>query len=103
MAEIDRLKIVTFNKKKPTDGKPDTDVNAYTKQIGLIAEDVAKVDKKLAIYEQDRKTPKSYRQESLLALSVKAIQEQQKEINELKPEAGLYHRCVSWFPILCGE
>lgn len=86
LAELEKLKVVTFTKKIPKVGKPDVDVNAYRPQIGVIAEDVAKVDKKLAIYEQDGKTPKSYRQESMIALAVKAIQEQQKEIEQLKSE-----------------
>lgn len=101
LREIGKLKVVTFTKKAPVDGNLDTDVNAYTPQIGLIAEDVAHIDRKLAIYEQDRITPKSYRQESLIALEAKAIQEQQKEIEQLAPRGILYHRCVSWLPVLC--
>lgn len=83
ISEVMALKPVTFNK-IPDSIHPDVDVNAYLKQIGLTAENVAKVDPKAAIYEQDGVTPKSYRQESIIALLVKAVQEQQSEIAELK-------------------
>lgn len=82
LSEVMKLKPVTFNR-IPDQKNPDVDVNAYVKQIGLVAENVANVDPKAAIYEQDGVTPKSYRQESIIALLVKAVQEQQKEIYEL--------------------
>jgi len=85
MGEIMKLKPVTFNKIRDEE-HPDVDVNAYVKQIGLTAENVASVDPKAAIYEQDGVTPKSYRQESIIALLVKATQEQQKEIADLRDQ-----------------
>lgn len=84
LAKIERLHPVAFNMSESIGHNPDT--NAYKRQIGLLAENVAAVDRKMAIYEQDGKTPKSYRQESVIALLVKGIQEQQKQINELKRE-----------------
>lgn len=85
LREVMKLKPVTFNR-IPDQVHPDSDVNAYLKQIGLTAENVASIDPKAAIYEQDGVTPKSYRQESVIALLVKAMQEQQKEIAELQEE-----------------
>lgn len=85
LSEVMKLKPVVFNR-IPDQKNPDVDVNAYVKQIGLIAENVASVDPKAAVYEQDGVTPKSYRQESIIALLVKAVQEQQKEITELKSQ-----------------
>ena len=64
------------------------DANAGRLQIGLAAENVAAVDTRMAIYEDDGVTPKSYRQEAVIALLVKAIQEQQKQIEELRGAAA---------------
>ena len=50
----------------------------------VIAENIAQVAPECAIYEDDMQTPKSYRQECVIALLVKATQEQAKEIAELK-------------------
>lgn len=80
--EILQLKPVEFNMKPGK--KPNPDPNFGKKQTGLIAEDVANVDPRLAIYENDMKTPKSYRQEAVISLLVRAMQEQQSEINGLK-------------------
>ncbi len=78
------LKPVEFNmiedKKHPN---PDQ-ANFARTQVGLIAEDVEKVDRRLAIYEPDGVTPKSYRQEALISVLVKGMQEQQAEITRLK-------------------
>lgn len=76
------LRPVEFNMKKGETPNPDN--NYARKQVGLIAEDVAAVEPKLAIYEQDGKTPKSYRQESVIAELVLAVQKQQAEIEDLK-------------------
>ena len=51
------------------------DPNATTRQTGLIAENVAKIAPECAIYEDDMTTPKSYRQECVIALLVKGEQE----------------------------
>ena len=60
-----------------------SDENANVQQLGLIAEDIAKKLPICAEYESDMKTPKSYKQECLIAVLVKGQQEQQKEIDEL--------------------
>lgn len=85
LAEIKALHPVTFRLK---DGAKNPDKNAARTQIGLIAEDVAKVDPMLALYEPDMKTPKSYRQESLIAALVAAVQQQQAEIEALTRRVG---------------
>jgi hypothetical protein len=60
------------------------DPNAPRTQVGLYAEDVAKVDPRAAIYENDLETPKSYRQEAIIALLVGSVRELQQEIRQLK-------------------
>lgn len=82
LRKIGALRPVVFNMIELE--HPNADNNYGRTQVGLLAENVAAVDPKLAIYEQDGTTPKSYRQEALLALAIKAIQEQQLEINALK-------------------
>lgn len=67
---IERLQPVTFNMKGEN-----RDPNYARLQIGLIAEDVEAVDERLAIYEDDLITPKSYRQESVIALLVGSVKE----------------------------
>lgn len=65
---------------------PNKDPNWDRVQVGLYAEDVAKVDPRASIFENDLKTPKSYRQESILALTVGAIQAEHREIEALRRE-----------------
>lgn len=96
VGEIMKLEPVTFRMKDMA--KPNPDPNFKSVQIGLTAENVSKVDKRLAIYENDMKTPKSYRQESVIALLVKGMQEQQKQIDALKHYG---HRCFGIF--FCGN
>lgn len=83
--ELMQLRPVDFNMKKTSPANPDL-ANATRTQLGLIAEEVAKVDPRLAIYEQDGKTPKSYRQEAVISVLIKAVQQQQAEIEALKKE-----------------
>ncbi|TLY92662.1 MAG: tail fiber domain-containing protein [Gammaproteobacteria bacterium] len=77
---INKMRVASFQMKDTNNKDP----NARSKQIGLIAENIAEVAPECAIYEDDMKTPKSYRQECVIGLLVKAIQEQAKEIAELK-------------------
>ncbi len=64
----------------------DDDVSDYKdKQYGFIAEDVAAVDPHFAKYGTDG-LPRTLDDRALLAASIKAIQEQQKQIEELKKE-----------------
>jgi hypothetical protein len=64
--------------------RPNADWNYDKPQIGLSAENVATTMPKCAIYEQDGKTPKSYRQECVIAELVGGMQAQQREIEALK-------------------
>jgi Chaperone of endosialidase len=82
LPEIEQLEVDSYNM-QPT-AEPNPDPNFGSTQIGLIAENIAKVVPACAIYENDMATPKSYRQECVIALLVKAVQEQQREIAKLK-------------------
>lgn len=90
-ADLMALKPTQFNFKPTT--PPNPDPNATGTQYGFIAEEVAAVDPRLALYQNDMRTPKSWRQDSMIALLVKesqdlakASQVQQKEIDDLKTE-----------------
>ena len=80
LPEIGKMEVASF-RLKDTHNK---DPNARSTQTGLIAENIARVSPECAIYEDDMRTPKSYRQECVIALLVKATQEQQAQINMLK-------------------
>ncbi len=54
---------------------PNRDPNSESLQAGLNAENIAKIAPECAVYEDDMKTPKSYRQECVIGLLVKAIQQ----------------------------
>lgn len=88
LSTINSLRVITFRFK---DWKKNKDPNAQTVQIGLVAEDIAKKMPLCAMYENDMKTPKTYRLECVTAALVKGMQEQQAEITYLKSErlAGL--------------
>lgn len=80
--QVNKMDVDTFNLKP--NGEPNADPNFNSNQIGLIAENIAKVAPKCAIYENDMKTPKSYRQECVIALLVKGEQELLKRIHTLE-------------------
>lgn len=73
LAELGKIDVVSFNMKPQAE--PNRDNNFLRTQIGVTAENVAAVDKRLAIFEQDGVTPKSYRQESMIALELAAIKQ----------------------------
>lgn len=79
---IRRLDPIVFTM-KPGE-KANADWNYDKPQIGLSAENVAAIEPRCAIYEQDGRTPKSYRQECLIAVLVAAVKEQQQQIAELR-------------------
>lgn len=69
------------------------DENGNRYQIGLIAEEVEKIDRAMAVYEDDGVTPKSYRQESVLAEAIGAIQALKAENDTLRRRVtALEHR-----------
>ena len=82
IGKLGAIPVKTFEMKPGA--QPNPDPNYGSKQIGITAEDVARIEPRCAIYENDMKTPKSYRQECVIGLLVAAVQEQQKEINSLK-------------------
>lgn len=65
---------------------PNRDPNFTHKQIGLLAEEVAEIAPECAIYENDMKTPKSYRPECITALGVKVLQDHQRVITRQQYE-----------------
>ncbi len=65
------------------DTGPNPDRNAESLRLGLNAENVAAVEPRAAIYEQDMTTPKAYHDEAIIALLVKGMQEQQAQIDVL--------------------
>jgi hypothetical protein len=79
---VAKLEPIVFTM-KPME-EPNRDPNYDRPQIGLSAENVAAIEPRCAIYEDDMKTPKSYRQECLIAVLVAAVQAQQREIEALK-------------------
>jgi hypothetical protein len=82
LGTVGKLKPIVF-KMKPL-AIPSPDHNYGGVQIGLSAENVAAIEPRCAIYENDGKTPKSYRQECLIAVLVAGMQVQQREIEALK-------------------
>lgn len=93
-SDLMALRSVSFNM-KPTI-PANVDPNATKDQFGFIADDVANVDSRLSIYEDDMTTPKSYRQEAIISLLVKVVQHQHEQIQEIKYEIG-GHRCYGFF------
>ena len=79
---VERLEPIVFTMKQSD--PPNPDINYTLPQIGLSAENVAEVAPRCAVYENDGVTPKSYRQECLIAVLVAAVQSQQREIEALK-------------------
>jgi hypothetical protein len=89
LADVLALEPVSFTLKE---GETNPDKNAARPQRGLIAEQVAAADPQLAVYEEDLQTPKSYRQEALIAALVGAVRAQQAEIAALQARLdGLEH------------
>ena len=82
MPSIVKLRVASYNLKEGP--LPNHDPNFSHRQIGLIAENIAEVFPKCAVYEDDMVTPKSYRQDCVIALLVKGMQEQQQQIVYLK-------------------
>jgi hypothetical protein len=80
LAEVMKMQPRTFYYKDDRNG----DVNLKRQQIGFIAEEMVNVVPDLVALEKDGKTPKSVAYQNLTAVLVKAVQEQQHEIDDLK-------------------
>lgn len=91
LPKIMAMRPVAFNMNNPEHAD---NVNITNRQIGLIAEDVEAIDKRLAVYEQDGVTPKSYRPESVTALLVKALQELANDNADLRREVDTLKRAA---------
>ena len=81
LATVAKLEPIVF-KMKPGD-RPNPDPNYERPQIGLSAENVAEIEPRCVIYEDDGTTPKSYRQACLIAILVAGMQAQQRQIDAL--------------------
>ena len=90
MSAIMSLNPVTFTY------KPELDHSRVKGQMhyGLIAEEVEKVVQELVGYEDDNVTPRTVRYEEMVSLLVRGMQEQQKQIEELKRQVGITNQCV---------
>jgi hypothetical protein len=84
LADVLGLNPIAFTM-KPGEA-PNADWNYDKPQIGLSAENVAAVNPKCAIYEQDGKTPKSYRQECVIAELVGAVRALKADNDSLRAE-----------------
>ena len=76
--EVMALRPIAFYMKPMLHPNPDN--NFYREQIGLSAENVAAVDPRIAMVEQDGETPKAYRPEAMISLLTATVQVQQREI-----------------------
>lgn len=81
LAEVMKMRPVTFMYKESGG-----DANLKKRKVGMIAEEVNKIDTRLVAYEQDGKTPRAIMYAEYTAVLTKAIQEQQKEIEDLKEQ-----------------
>ena len=84
LAQLAQLTVSTFRMKGEN-----RDPNHRTSQVGLIAENVALIVPQCAIYEDDMVTPKSYRQECVTALAVRALQQQGQELQRTQILLGV--------------
>lgn len=85
--EVMEFKPVQFNMKAQKDSNgnivKNADKNFNHTQIGFIAEDVAEIDPRVTVYEQDERTPKSWDERKFVALLTKAVQVEQHEIESM--------------------
>lgn len=76
------------------DLKPEANPTHLGRQVGLVAQDVMAIDPRLASTYQsgpNKGTPSGVRYEQMVALLVKAVQEQQHEIDDLKKQIKHTH------------
>ena len=71
------------------DLKPEYDSFHLGPQVGLIAEEIEKIDRRLVGYEPDGRTVRGVRYVQLTAVLAKAIQDQQREIRQLQVAVAL--------------
>lgn len=78
LAEIMDMDPMVFRRKYDP-GAYAQNPNYRAAQIGMLAEDVAAVDPRLTVYEEDGVTPRSWRLDAMISLLVAGVQEQQRE------------------------
>ena len=82
---INKLNPVQFNYRKKNDAITEfTDEFYENITYGFIADEVEKVNKELVFYNSDGKTLAGVEYNSMIAILTKAVQEQQKQIEQLK-------------------
>lgn len=86
LAEIMALHPVSF------DYKPEFNPNHLPRQVGFIAEEVEAVDRRIAGYDTKSGKLQAVSYQTITAPLVKAVQEQQAEIEELRKEINLLKR-----------
>lgn len=82
--EVMKLRPISYNYKP--EGIFAKNANFKRERIGLLAEDVQGVDNRLVGYESDNVTPRTIGYDQIIPLLVRAIQEQQAQIDSLKTE-----------------
>lgn len=89
LAEVLGVQPIDFEMKEGATANPDPNYRA--RQTGLSAESVAKTMPECAIYENDMATPKSWRQECVIAKLIGAVRE-----IEHANDNSLWHRVGVW-------
>lgn len=107
LVELMKLRPVSFYYKPEFNGALQSNPNFNGEQVGFIAEDVIKIDPRLAVVETegpDIGKPHGVRYEQITALLTKAVQEQQKQIENIKTGAGNAARSAeeNWQWIVIG-
>jgi hypothetical protein len=82
LKEVLAMKPRSYTRTQPTPSMP------TGKEVGLIAEEVNEIVPRLVEYEADGVTPRGVNYQEYTAVLTKAIQEQQKQIDELKAMQG---------------
>lgn len=96
LEKVLKLNAVGFNY------KPELDSSKVkgTKHVGLIAEDMQKIEPRLVSYEPDGITPRGIDYESYTALLTCAMQEQQEQMNKLltnlESQQSFFQRFFNW-------
>ncbi len=83
LKEVLAMKPRSYTRTQPTPSMPSG------KEVGLIAEEVSEIVPRLVEYEADGVTPRGVNYQEYTAVLTKAIQEQQKQIDELKAMQGV--------------
>lgn len=86
--ELLQLRPVSFFYRPEYNGGLQSNVNYSGEQVGFIAEEVQAIDPRLSVVEDDGKTAHGVRYQQMTALIVRAIQDQQKQIDNITGKAA---------------